>query len=218
MKLEYLSEDELKLTGLGYESEVYLMGYGEAEVKTDLKKADSITTKKAAAKIGRISKKIAKKLLKLGYDDVHFLAEKGTPSENAYGDSKVCHQDFSEYMMKWQMSEKYVFGSEAEIVLMGVEADDTDMEQKDAVIVNSAEAGVFTAKVMPYRDGVYVFEVEVNESMRRRGKGYKYMHSLMNAFKDTPIYLQVGSKNAAACGLYRKLGFEVVQELCYYIV
>ena len=61
-----------------------------------------------------------------------------------------------------------------------------------------------------------LYEVEVKEDLRNKGFGTKYMLSLMNSFKDMTLFLQVGSKNVAAVKLYRKLGFEVTEEVCYY--
>lgn len=218
MKFENISADEAKASGIGFESQVYYMGNGEAEVKTELKDIGKMSVKKASSKITSVSKHIAAKLAKNDCTCVHFVAEAGTDIYTAYDNAKAFHVDFSEYIMKWEFGEKDVFDREAGIVLMGVEDDDTDNEQKDAIIVNSAETGIFKAKLMPYRDGMYVYEVEVAEGERHKGNGYKYMRSIMNSFKDAPLYLQVGSRNENACALYKKLGFKVEQELCYYLL
>lgn len=218
MKLEYVSEDELKLIGTGFEAEVYLMGRGEAEAKVSFKNEDKLTAQKAAKKADAITKKIAKKLTKFDCDTVHFIAEKGTFLNEAYEGAQTVHLDYSEYMMKWQYDGTESLENEAEILLRGSEEDDTDGEMKDSLSVNSAVQDLFSAKLMPYMDGMYVYEVLVKEGCRRQGHGYKYMHSIMNSFKEAPLYLQVGSKNVPACGLYRKLGFEVAQELCYYTI
>lgn len=218
MKIENISGDEAKASGIGFESDIYYMGNGEAEVKTELKDIAKMNVRKAAAKITSVSKHILSKLAKNDCSYVHFVAEAGTDIHSAYENAKAFHVDYSEYIMKWEYSEKDSFDCEAGIVLMGVEDEDTDLEQKDAIIVNSAEAGIFKAKLMPYKDGMYVYEVEVAEGERHKGNGYKYMRSIMNSFKDAPLYLQVGSRNEIACALYKKLGFNVEQGLCYYLL
>jgi ribosomal protein S18 acetylase RimI-like enzyme len=216
MKTVNISEDEQKLTGLGFEAEVFDAGRNEAEVKLSVNKLSEMNPSAAAKKVGRLVRKVTKHLVKKGFRSVFYIAERGTPLVTALSMCGACGLDHSEYMMKWQADEDEIFHNEAGIVFTGGEEDDTDLEQKDAIVVNSAEPDAFSAKLMPYKDGMYVYEVEVKRELRRQGYGTRYMHSVMNSFKDMPLYLQVGSKNTAACALYKKLGFEVSQELCYY--
>lgn len=216
MKYELISEDEAKFSGAGFDADVFYLGNGEAEVGVRLSGIEKMGQKKASTKLSRITSAITKKISKNGYFDILYPAEKGSLLELACEGSKKLHKEYSEYMMLWKCGKTDIFENEAGLVLTSAEEENTDQEQKDAINVKSAESDIFKAKLMPYKDGMYVYEVEVKESERRKGNGFKYMHSIMNSFKDAPLYLQVGSRNIAAFELYKKLGFEVNQEMCYY--
>lgn len=83
----------------------------------------------------------------------------------------------------------------------------------------------FICRLSPYRDGWYLYEVEVKEELRGKGIGTAAMKQLLLQLsqrkefgngKAFPLYLQVGSYNEVALHLYQKLGFTVATELCYY--
>ena len=54
--------------------------------------------------------------------------------------------------------------------------------------------------------------------MRRQGLGRLFLKLLASSQKEGihTMLLQVGSRNAAACGLYRACGFQVTEQLDYY--
>lgn len=64
---------------------------------------------------------------------------------------------------------------------------------------------------------VYLYGFTIEEGLRRKGLGRLFLKLLAAAQKDDchTMLLQVGSRNAAACGLYRSCGFEVTEKLDY---
>ena len=215
MRSELINSDELKLTGLGFSAEVYDVGNNEAEVRLTLNNIASMKEDRASKKAREKAAKITKYLTKRGYRNIYYLADSKNDMNRAFSGKYALPLDHSEYMMSWRFSEGLPESDGGIVVTSGAE-DDTDIEEKDAIVINSVEKDVFSAHLMPFRDGMYIYEVEVKEDMRNKGFGTKYMLSLMNSFKDMTLFLQVGSKNVAAVKLYRKLGFEVTEEVCYY--
>ncbi len=65
----------------------------------------------------------------------------------------------------------------------------------------------------------YLYEVEVAKNVRNTGIATKCLNRLFQmlaAEQPVTVYLQVGSYNEPAVHLYKKLGFEISEELCYY--
>lgn len=69
-------------------------------------------------------------------------------------------------------------------------------------------------------DGVYgIYGVVVEEKLRNQGIGGQALSVVLKELIDSGashIYLEVDSENPAAYHLYKKIGFRVVSEFCYY--
>lgn len=64
----------------------------------------------------------------------------------------------------------------------------------------------------------YLYGFTIEENMRRQGLGRLFLKLLASSQKEGihTMLLQVGSRNEAACGLYRACGFQVTEQLDYY--
>ncbi|MCR5583811.1 MAG: GNAT family N-acetyltransferase [Lachnospiraceae bacterium] len=206
MKLTFTAEDEAELSYRHMLAGCFLLGNGEAEIKvTDYGR------KLKVHKLEALAIKAKKKLAKENVHSVYMLAEGGSELEKVLRESRVLKLSRSEYMFSLKPDTDRKNEEGAEILLTnGVE------EEEETIIVESGEKGVFTAKLRPFNDGMYIYGVEVREDMRHEGYGTKYMKSIMYAFRDTKLYLQVGSPNVIACKLYRKVGFETETEILYF--
>ncbi len=206
MKLVFTSEDEAELSYRHMLAGCFLLGNGEAEIKiTDC------GGKPKVRKLEALALKARKKLAKEDVHRVYMLAEGGSELEKAMRESRILKLSRSEYMFSLAPDRDRKEEAGAEILLTnGVE------EEEETIIVESGDKGVFTAKLRPLNDGMYIYGVEVREDMRHEGYGTKYMKSIMYAFRDTKLYLQVGSPNVIACRLYGKLGFETETEILYF--
>lgn len=67
---------------------------------------------------------------------------------------------------------------------------------------------------------VYLYGFTIDKSVRRQGLGRLFLKRLACAQREEihTMLLQVGSRNEAACGLYRACGFQVTEQLDYYPV
>ncbi len=221
MKLIETNEDEYQAVKGKLLADVYFMGDGSAEISMDNASIDLVKTEKSQLKkIDAFAKAVSKAVKKKGIQKSYMVAEQGSVTDKALKESKNAALDYSEYIFKKAADEINTMTEEEEscIILDTKSSEDTDIEQKNAILVKSKEAGVFSAKIMPYMDGMYVYEVEVQEVLRHKGYGTRHMEALIRAFSDAPIYLQVSSKNIPAIGLYKKLGFDISTGINYYIV
>lgn len=202
----FTGEDEAELSFRHMHARCFLIGNGEAEIRiTDPGKKIKLR------KIEAMMQKLQKKLAKEDVQRVSLLADGGSELEKSLKESRVLKLSRTEYMFSLMPDRERKNEGGAELLLTnGVE------EEEETIIVRSGEKGVFTAKLRPFNDGMYIYGVEVSEDMRHQGYGTKYMKSIAYAFRDTKLYLQVGSRNVIACRLYRKLGFEAETEVGYF--
>ncbi len=206
MKLIFTADDEAKIIAGHMEADCFLLGNGEAEVKIT-----AFGKKPVVRRFESFAAKVAKKLSKEDAERVYFIAEGGSDTELCMRESRKIKPSHREYMFALKPDPDRKNEEGAELLLTnGVE------EEEDTIIVRSGEKGIFTAKLRSYNGGMYIYSVEVREDMRHCGYGTKYMKSIAYAFRDTKLYLQVGSPNEIACRLYRHAGFEVETELVYY--
>lgn len=143
-----------------------------------------------------------------GYPEVSILAEKATKIEKILSSTRVVQKKYSEYMMYLppEAAENTTSSNQTGEVLRYE-------EEKGGYLCRNADRSFF-ARVAPFGSGWYVYEVEVRYDKRRTGIGTACMRLLAERFLQ--LYLQVGSYNEPAVCLYRKLGFQVIEELCYY--
>ncbi|MBE5952196.1 MAG: GNAT family N-acetyltransferase [Lachnospiraceae bacterium] len=218
-RLTFLNEEEGVLSCFVQDTEqitflVYPVAEGEAELRIQ-----DIGLWSEIEEIENIPEIVIRKITKCiigaldvmgdaGYPEVSFLAEKATKVEKILGSTRVVRKKYSEYMM-------YLPPEEVENT---INCSDTDEilryeEEGGGYICRNADRSFF-ARVAPYGTGWYVYEVEVRYDRRRTGIGTACMRLLAERFLQ--LYLQVGSYNEPAVCLYRKLGFQVIEELCYY--
>lgn len=218
-RLSFVNEEEAVLSLSEEENEemrffVYPMGDGEAEVTAQdvgllakIQKRE-ITQEKVISKMIKCIIKGLQTLEKSGYPTVVFVEKKGSTFEEILHSTDVVQKEYSEYMMKSPEKRQRTTSSCAETTEKMV------CEETEEGYECRNEDRSFFARVNPYRDGWYIYEVEVLYDKRRTGIATACMRALMERFPQ--LYLQVGSYNEAAMGLYEKLGFEVLEELCYY--
>ncbi len=207
MIIAFTAEDEAKIKTAVIQADCYLVGDDEAEVKIINMKRPSWR------KLDSFAAKTVKKLSKEGITKVSFIAAAGTETELLMRGSGKLKLMSSEYMFSLATDPDRT-AEEGASLLFTTDPD----EDEDTTVVRSGEKDVFTAKIRPYLDGAYIFGVEVNEGLRSRGYGTRYMKSIAYAYRDRKLYLQVGSANVIACRLYRHAGFEVETEICYYMI
>ncbi len=206
MKLEFTSEDEAVISFRLMQAECFLIGNGEAEIKITY-----YGKKVKIRKLEALAIKAGKKLAKEKVNRIYMLADGGSEVEKCLKESRLFKPARVEYMFSLKPDPDRKNEEGAEILLTnGVE------DEEETIIVESGEKGLFTAKLRPYNDGMYIYGVEVREDMRHEGYGTKYMKSIAHSFRDTKLYLQVGSPNVIACRLYRKVGFEIEDEVSYF--
>ena len=82
--------------------------------------------------------------------------------------------------------------------------------------VNAKEIGHSIISV--FDTSVCIHDVEIYEQYRKKGYGYQLIGTLLNHIfeKYDLAILHVTKENTPAYGLYKKIGFETVQELEYY--
>ncbi len=214
MKITKNETDEYLAEGMIFGANVYVIGNGVAECKPyKIKNNDKQIS---SVMLSAFLKKLKTKMKKYGISTLFAEADSGEKICGALDFCKCAHYDHSDYLMKF--TGKTEISEGFEIITEIPADDDTDSEQKDAIFVKSRKENEFSARVMPYLDGVYVCEVVVDENKRHLGLGTGYMRSLMRAYSDQPVYLHVPSTNVPAVGLYKKLGFSADTELKYYLV
>lgn len=154
---------------------------------------------------------VKKKAAACGLPVCSFPAEEPSAADDALKAAGAVRYDCTEYLLKWEPSvqQQAVFAPEA-VLLRQQEEGETKRIQgiRDG-------ASVFSARLAPYRDGSYLYEVEVPDGLRNQGIGTAALRQILLRQR-TPVYLQVGSYNERALHLYRKLGFRTETGLNYY--
>ncbi len=204
--MTFTADDEAKIRSGSIKADCFLLGDGEAEVRIT-----GFGRFTGPRRIGAFAEKVRKRLAREEILRICFIADGGSDADSLMQKSKKLRLSRKEYMFSLGQDpdRKAVEGAEL-LLTNSVE------EDEETILVRSGEKGVFTAKLRPFGDGMYIYGVEVEEDMRNRGYGTKYMKSIAYAFREKKLYLQVGSPNAIACRLYVHAGFEVETELCYY--
>ena len=218
-RLTFLNEEEGRLSLVTWDGDeicfsVYPMGDGVAEVATQdmgflLKNEESFKIdSKITYKMTKCIIEALRTLKEAGFSNLSVLGEKGSIFEEILGSTGVVQKQYSEYLMKY-------LGKRPETTSSCAKSSQKMSYKKteDGYECRNKEKSFF-ARVSPYRDGWYVYEVEVSYDKRRTGIGTACMELLQERFLH--VYLQVGSYNEPAMGLYRKLGYQIEEEICYY--
>ena len=226
-KLEWLSEEEGRIIFLEEEkpfltAEFFLTGEEEAEFKIHdmaLKEKtikDNIWSEKVVLKTTECLLKCFQLLWEEGLEEVVLAEQKGTQIEEILNSTSVLQKIYSEYMMKRHIElQKTAEDSFASLELTKTE---------DGYVCENKER-TFFCRLLSYEaeaageQSFYLYEVEVKKKNRNKGVATKCLTGLFSLLsQEVPltIYLQVGSYNEPAVHLYKKLGFNVSEELVYY--
>lgn len=150
-----------------------------------------------------------------GMEEVFFVEKQGEPLMHALKEADVIEPAYKEYMMKRS------FYTE-DLLQNSLEEMEIRTEEDSFICVN--KEGSFFCRLLPYQEenSFYLYEVEVLEAVRNRGIATTCLKQLFSELvkknKEVTIYLQVGSYNEVAVHLYQKLGFELVEEICYNVI
>lgn len=207
-----VSEEKLDISFM-----VYRIGDEEAELSLqdivfpDVMTEDCDICRILTSEMTKCLKETFRLLWDEGLEEVCIVEKKGSKYEEIIGSTCVVQKVYSEYMMKkkLQPAQDTTDGDEEELFLT---------KREDGLVAEN-RSRTFFCHLQSYKDGYYLFEVEVEEKFRNRGIATKCLQKLFEQLTEngqTVLYLQVGSYNEPAMHLYEKLGFEVSEELCYY--
>ena len=227
-KLEWLSEEEGRITFFDKETpflkvEFFLTGKDEAEIKIQDVVFDDKTTKN-----GILSEKITLKMTEclsecfrllwdMGLEEVVLVEQQGTKIAEKLNSTKVVQKIYSEYMMKLHTEPQKSTDCGFDFLEL------TKIE--DGYVCENREKNFF-CRLLSYEAEAageqcfYLYEVEVKKKSRNKGIATKCLtglFSLLSQEAPLTVYLQVGSYNEPAVHLYKKLGFDVSEELGYYV-
>jgi len=226
--LEWLSEEEgiFSVSEAGKENvrfRIFVLDEETAEVK--LEKAEIVETTEKNRNIQEkviteMTKCILECFLQLwdeGFEETSLVEQSGTDIAQILDSIPVVKHIYSEYMMKCRFVQNQSFACNSDKLKL--------IENEESIICENAE-GTFFCRLLPYtaqqaeEKSFYLYEVEVDEKERNKGIATNCLKTLFGQLaEETPVtvYLQVGSYNKPAVHLYEKLGFEVTEELCYYV-
>ena len=219
--LSWQSEEEGTLHVLGNKTElrclVYRIGDEEAEISIREMLQEEVGNTKSNQKeviceVTKCLKEAFRLLWDEGMEEAVLVEKKGSDVEKILGSTGVVQKVYSEYMMRKELLP-------AEDTTDGENREELSLTEQEDGIVGENRDKTFFCHLQPYQDGYYLFEVEVDKKVRNRGIATRCLSSLFRELakeKPTVLYLQVGSYNEPAMHLYRKLGFEISEELCYY--
>ncbi len=200
----------------------------DSEIELIIKKYEDNLTVRTLYKFFR---KVKKKFEKKGYTDISVVSYADSVLNELYKRTAGLEFSTTEYMlvlpacaMRFTPTAEIVkkeIGDESAEESTGGRDNDKDKDNcsdtdADCTCILSKEPGVFRCFVKDYLDGKYIYDVFVKENLRNLGYGTKYMKRVLFEYSDYNIYIQVSGQNTAAMALYKKLGFEVKEELWYH--
>lgn len=228
-KLEWLSEEEGRIAF--YENgvpvltaEVFLTGEESAEIKIQDVVFDRKTTKNNNLSKEIISKmteclpKCFRLLWEEGFDEVVLVEQQGTKVAEILDSTAVVYKLYSEYMMKCYFKPQN--STDCGLAFLKL------AKTEDGYVCENKEKNFF-CRLLSYEaerqeeQCYYLYEVEVKKNSRNKGIATKCLTQLFfQLSREFPltVYLQVGSYNEPAVHLYKKLGFEIAEELGYYVL
>lgn len=226
-KLKWLTKEEGRLVFLEKDvpfvtMKVFLMDEESVEIQLqdivfdcDFAKNDK-KYKKIISKVTECLSETVRLLWEEGISETILVERQGTKIAETIASTTVVQKLYSEYMMicRFERQESTDCG------LSSLKLTETE----DGFCCES-ENKKFVCRLMRYttaqpeENSYYLYEVEVPEEQRNKGIATACLKELVRILgKEKPVtlYLQVGSYNEPAVHLYKKLGFEVMEELCYY--
>ena len=227
--LEWLNEEEGILTVSEQGNEcmsfrVFALTEEEAELKPEnaeivetTAKSDGIC-KEIIFKMTNCIKEAFLQMWNEGFEETCLVVQKETRFAKLLDSISVVQYTYSEYMMKRVFKEKT---NSAYI------SDNLNLQKTEEELVCESKDGAFFCRLLPYEEDeingrvFYLYEVEVAKEKRNQGIATACLSELfLRLSKEgaVTIYLQVGSYNEPAVHLYKKLGFVISEELCYYTV
>ena len=227
-KLEWLSEEEGRVAFFEgdtpfFAAEIFLTGEEEAEIKIQ----DIVFDEKSIKSDG-MSKEIISRMIKLlpecfrllwdeGLEEVVLVEQQGTKIAEILDSTGVVQKAYSEYMMKLYIEHQKSTSCGLGFLELTKTEDGYICENNDKT---------FFCRLLSYEaeaegeQSFYLYEVEVKKRNRNKGIATRcltQLFSLLSEEASLTIYLQVGSYNEPAVHLYKKLGFDVSEELGYYV-
>jgi ribosomal protein S18 acetylase RimI-like enzyme len=146
------------------------------------------------------------------------VEQKGTKTAEILDSTAVVQKLYSEYMMKCYFKPQNSTDCGSDFLEM--------TKTEDGYVCENKEKNFF-CRLLSYEAErqeehcYYLYEVEVKKKNRNKGIATICLTQLFSLLsQETPltVYLQVGSYNEPAVHLYKKLGFEISEELGYYVL
>ena len=228
-KSEWLSEEEGRVVFFE-EGKPFLMAeyFCTGEEEAEIKIQDVVVNEKTT-KNSEISEKVILKMIECipecfrllwdeGFSEVVLVESQGTKMAEILNSTTVVQKLYSEYMMRRYMKPQKSTDCGLEFLELTKNADGYVCENKEKS---------FFCRLIPYETGAageqsfYLYEVEVKKKNRNKGVATRSLTELFSMLsQETPVtvYLQVGSYNEPAVHLYKKLGFDISEELGYYVL
>lgn len=227
--LEWLSEEEGKIVFFENGTPflmvgIFLTGEDEAEIKLQDVVLDDKSTKNS-----NLSEEIIFKMTEClsecfrllwdeGLEEVVLIEQKGSKIAEILDSTCVVQKIYSEYMMKRRMELQKSTDCGPDFLEL--------TKTEDGYMCRNKEKNFF-CRLLSYEaetegeQSFYLYEVEVKKKSRNKGIATRCLNglfSLLSQKKPLTVYLQVGSYNEPAVHLYRKLGFDISEELGYYVL
>ena len=228
-KLEWLSEEEGRIAF--YEksepvltAEVFITGEEAAEIKIqDVVFGDKTTKnnnlqKEITLRMTECLPKCFRLLWEEGFDEVVLVEQQGTKLAEILDSTTVVQKLYSEHMMKCYFKPQNSTDCGLDFLKL--------TKTEEGYVCENKEKNFFCRLLSyeaecPEEQCYYLYEVEVKKKSRNKGVATKCLTALFSLLaQNVPltVYLQVGSYNEPAVHLYEKLGFEISEELGYYVL
>lgn len=226
-KLEWLSGEEGLISffkeGTPFlKTEIFVTGEEEAEIRIlDIVFDDKTTKngdlcKEIISEVTGCLSECFRLLWEDGFDEVVLVEKQGTKTAEILNSTTVVHKVYSEYMMRCRFEPQKSTDCGCNFLETTKTEDGYMCENKEKT---------FFCRLLSYEaeakgeQRFYLYEVEVKKKSRNRGVATECLTKLfsqLSAELPLTVYLQVGSYNEPAVHLYKKLGFEISEELGYY--
>lgn len=228
-KLEWLSGEEGRIVFREQDNDmftakVFLTGETGAEIVIQ-----DIVFEEKTTKNTNLSKEIILKMTEYlpecfrllwdeGFDEVVLVEQQGTKIAEILDSTTVVQKLYSEYMMKRRYEPQKSTDCGWDFLTL---------TKSDGGFLCGNKEKTFFCRLLSYEgeadgtQGFYLYEVEVKKKNRNKGIATRCLTGLFSKLsQEAPavIYLQVGSYNESAVHLYKKLGFDVSEELGYYVL